>query len=183
MILERIDATKTSTAYVTLGELSPLVGKTFTLSLDNDCKYKLAIAIVGGAHGAPSIGTPSYIGTRVKGNGRLKLTCTVPKISEATELRFLIQTTNNSDITETSYRISNIQFEVGTEATEYEEYKEPERYIVNADGVVEGVTAIYPSTTLMAETQGTTIRCQYNKDINKAFEKVVNAIVSSGGDV
>ena len=69
---------------------------------------------------------------------------------------------------------------------EYEPYKEPTTYNVNADGTVEGVTSIYPTTTLLTDT-GAVVDVTYNRDINKAFaeleEKLTQAIVSLGNNI
>lgn len=58
------------------------------------------------------------------------------------------------------------QLEIGTVKTDYEPYVEPTYYTPNADGIVNGVTSLYPNTTLMTDTEGVTITCEYNKDIN-----------------
>ena len=79
--------------------------------------------------------------------------------------------------------IDNLQVEIGDAVTEYEEYKEPIEYSVSADGTVDGVTSIYPTTTLVTDTAGAVIDCTYNRDINKAFEELYNAIISTGGNV
>ena len=58
------------------------------------------------------------------------------------------------------------QLELGETATDYEPYVEPTEYTPNADGTVNGVTSLYPNTTLMTDTEGVIITCEYNKDIN-----------------
>lgn len=65
----------------------------------------------------------------------------------------------------------------------YEPYKEPITHTINADGTVEDVTAIYPNTTLLPDTSGIVLAVEYNRDINKAFEELAQAIVSLGGNV
>jgi hypothetical protein len=75
------------------------------------------------------------------------------------------------------------QIEVGATATEPKPYIEPASYPVTADGTVEGVKSIYPNTTLLTDTSGVLIECEYNKDINKAFAELQNAIISLGGNV
>lgn len=67
--------------------------------------------------------------------------------------------------------------------TEYEPYIEPVEYAVNADGTVEGVKSIYPATTLTTDTVGALIEVDYNRDINKAFAELQQAIISLGGNV
>jgi hypothetical protein len=54
--------------------------------------------------------------------------------------------------------------------TKYEPYIEPTVYDVKADGTVEGVTSLYPNTTLYTDTQGAVIDVEYNRDINKAIQ-------------
>lgn len=79
--------------------------------------------------------------------------------------------------------MSNIQLEVGETATEYELCKEPVEYTVNPDGTVDGVKSIAPATTLATDTEGVLIEVEYNKDINKAFAELQQAIISLGGNV
>ena len=76
-----------------------------------------------------------------------------------------------------------LQLELGSNATEYEPYIQPTEYTPDADGVVLGVTSLYPTTTLMTDTDGALIDATYNRDINKAFEEIKNAILSLGGNV
>lgn len=85
--------------------------------------------------------------------------------------------------------VNNMTFKPQLSAgnAEYEPYKEPTTYTVNADGNLEGVTSLYPTTTLMTDTEGVLIDVTYNRDINKAFseleEKLTSAIISLGGNV
>lgn len=74
------------------------------------------------------------------------------------------------------------QLELGTTATEYTPYidltavkviksnasgEAVAEYTPTADGTVNGVTSLYPNTTLTTDTDGVIIDCEYNKDINK----------------
>lgn len=68
------------------------------------------------------------------------------------------------------------QLEIGATATEYEPYITPTEYIPTADGTVNGVTSLYPNTTLTADTDDVIINCKYNRDINKAFAALEAAI-------
>lgn len=77
--------------------------------------------------------------------------------------------------------IGNAQLEVGTTATEYEPYgSESTEYTPNADGTVEGVMSDYPTTTLYTDTAGAIINVEYNRDINKAFEEIYQALATMG---
>ena len=71
--------------------------------------------------------------------------------------------------------------EKNDKCTGYEPYVEPITYSVNADGTVDGVKSIYPTTVLFTDTEGATIEAEYNKDINKAFCELQNAIINLGG--
>lgn len=84
---------------------------------------------------------------------------------------------------ETDKTYSDFQLEIGSTATDYEPYKECAEYTPNADGTVEGVTSLYPNTTLVTDTEGVLIDCEYNRDINKAFAELQQAIISLGGNV
>lgn len=64
------------------------------------------------------------------------------------------------------------QIEVGTSKSEYAPYIEPTEYTPNADGTVEGVTSLSPTTTLMTDTVGAVIDVEYNRDLNKAFNEL-----------
>ena len=74
-----------------------------------------------------------------------------------------------------------LQIEQNTTATEYEPYIEPTTYTVNADGTVEGVTSLYPTTTLTTDTEGALIEVEYNRDINKAFAELQQALILAVG--
>ena len=52
-------------------------------------------------------------------------------------------------------------------------------YTANADGTVNGVTSLYPTTTLMTDTDGVIIDCEYNRDINKAYAALEAAIATN----
>lgn len=71
------------------------------------------------------------------------------------------------------------QLEIGATATEYEPYITPTEYIPAADGTVNGVTSLYPNTTLTTDMDGVLIDCEYNRDINKAFAALEAAIATN----
>ena len=74
----------------------------------------------------------------------------------------------------------NFQIEHGTTATEFEPFNGAETYKPNEDGMVEGVTSLYPTTTLMTDTEGVTITAEYNKDLNKAFAEIYQKLSALG---
>ena len=76
-----------------------------------------------------------------------------------------------------------VQIEIGSSATEYEEFKGITEYTPTTDGTVENVISVYPTTVMLTDTINTSIECKYNKDTNKVIESLVNAIISLGGNV
>ena len=67
--------------------------------------------------------------------------------------------------------VKDFQIEIGTTATEYEPYQGHETYTdINEDGTVNGVTSLYPSTTLLTDTEGVTIEAEYNVDTKKYID-------------
>lgn len=77
---------------------------------------------------------------------------------------------------------NSIQLELGSKATAYEPYIIPTAYIPTVDGVVSGITSLYPNTTLTADTEGVIIDCNYYKDIDKTFNELTTSVALSGGD-
>lgn len=80
--------------------------------------------------------------------------------------------------------VNSFQLEEGTSETDYEPYIAPTEYTPNANGTVEGVESLYPSTTLLTnDPYGKVyIDCDYYKDIDKAFNELSSAIALSGGE-
>lgn len=92
---------------------------------------------------------------------------------------------------------TNIQVEEGSVATDYVSHisdisrvrvsvssdEGVDSYQPNDDGTVDSITSKSPKMTLSTDTEGAIIDCTYNRDINKAFEEIYNAIISLGGNV
>lgn len=72
---------------------------------------------------------------------------------------------------------------LGKTALPHELYTAPTEYPINEDGTVEGVNSLYPTTTLLSDTTGVRIEAEYNKDLNKAFAELQNAIISLGANI
>lgn len=89
----------------------------------------------------------------------------------------------DATIFEENIVFEKIQLEIGNAPTEYNNYIQPTEYTPDESGIVSGVTSLYPSTTLMTDTDGAIIEATYNRDINKAFEELKNVILSLGGNV
>ena len=85
---------------------------------------------------------------------------------------------HDTGFTKGTSTLSNIQLELNSTATDYEVFDRTD-YTPNADGTVEDVTSLYPNTTLMTDTEGVIIDCEYNRDINKAFAALEVAIATN----
>lgn len=75
------------------------------------------------------------------------------------------------------------QIETGSAVTDFEPYKEVTAHTPSAGGTVEGITSLAPTMTLLTDTEGVTIECEYNKDTGKVIEKLTNAVAALGGAV
>lgn len=82
----------------------------------------------------------------------------------------------------TECSFENICVEVGTKATGYEVYK-GEKFTPNADGTVPDITSLSPNMTILTDTEGVIVECEYIRDSNKVIEKLTNAIIALGGTV
>ena len=84
------------------------------------------------------------------------------------------------------YKVSNftfkpmLQFRTDTDTS----YEIPitQTYTPNADGTVEGITSISPTMTLLTDTEGAVIHCEYNRDTNKVLTSG-GAMVTNNGTV
>lgn len=136
-----------------------------------------------------NVGIYSAIVTKVSGANRLifgingQTTDTAIEI-DITDLPEGVYTVsaNFTNITQGSISFRDIQLEAGTTATPYEPHIEPTTYAVEADGTVKGIMSLYPSTTLITDNRAI-IECEYNRDINKAFEELRQIIISLGGNI
>lgn len=67
--------------------------------------------------------------------------------------------------------------------TTFVPYVKHQTVTANADGTVYGLTSISPNMTLIPDTDGVVIDCEYNRDINKAFAELQQVIISLGGNI
>lgn len=79
-------------------------------------------------------------------------------------------------------KFTDIQLEPGTQQTEYEPYVPVTEATVSEDGTVEGLTSIYPTTVIVGDGN-VNLKCEYNKDLNKVINNIIDAVISLGGDV
>ena len=75
-----------------------------------------------------------------------------------------------------------IQIEYGSKATAFEKAVAT-THIPATDGTVPGVTSISPNMTILTDTEGVIVECEYNRDTNKVIDKLIKAITALGGTV
>ena len=81
----------------------------------------------------------------------------------------------------TGLELANLQIERANAATAYEPFT-AKVYTADPNGSFAGVTSLYPVTTLLPGSTGVRLTAKYNKDINKAFAALQQAIISLGGN-
>lgn len=65
----------------------------------------------------------------------------------------------------------------------YEEYVRPKIYTTSSTDKVNDISSLYPSVTLLTDNPEVNIEMEYNRDINKAFAELQQAIISLGGSI
>lgn len=156
--------------------------KTYTLTLNglvNNCATKALFLAVGFRSSEDTIfGTTDMNSYKTSSSNATSLTFTVPSGKPYCLIGFYNYPTVSGD----TISLNAMQLEIGSTATEYEPYKTPTEYTPAADGTVSGVKSLYPTTTLTTDTEGAIIEAEYNRDINKAFAELQQAILSMGGN-
>lgn len=65
------------------------------------------------------------------------------------------------------------QIEVGSVATVYEKYNATE-HTPSSDGTVDGIASLSPNMTILTDTEGAVVECEYIKDTNKVIQKIAD---------
>lgn len=71
-----------------------------------------------------------------------------------------------------------IMVEIASESTDYESFVTPESFLATSEGLVEGITSVYPNMTLLVEHDDVIINCEYNLDIKKYIDKRISEIIN-----
>lgn len=74
-----------------------------------------------------------------------------------------------------------LMVEVGDTTSAYEPYV-GETQIPSSDGTVSGLTALSPTMTLMTDTPGANIECEYSRDTNKVIAEILEKITALLGE-
>lgn len=102
---------------------------------------------------------------------RTKITAsfTVENADSLARLTFYVN--NNKLLIE----LDTLQIEKSNYAEEYESYKGTD-HTPSSDGTVSGMTSLSPNMTILTDTEGVVVECEYNKDTNKVIQKLADAL-------
>ena len=82
-----------------------------------------------------------------------------------------------------SFYIRKTMVTYADSASVYESGISEDALSIAADGTVEGVVSQAPNITLLSDKPNVVIECAYNRDVNKAFAELYQAMISMGGNV
>lgn len=128
---------------------------------------------------SPLVNTSSYTNTIHANTDSLYVTKTYTEAADITKMYFYIYA---SGTVFNNFKC-RIQFEPNSKPTEFEKFKELSEYAPASDGTVSGLTSVSPNMTILTDTEGAIVECEYTKDTNKVIEKLTNAILALGGTV
>lgn len=120
------------------------------------------------------LGTNEYIKEISTGNESSQTT----EVNEDCNATLLLY---GSKIAEGSFTVYP-QLEYSSVATEYEQYIDIVEVHPESDGKI-SITTNFPNSTIFTDTDNVVVNAKYQRDINKAFEELQNAIISLGGNI
>ena len=120
---------------------------------------------------------PGFSKSAIEANGKVSITKYYEKQVRGVRFSYPSVTQDGNYITFDSFQI-----EIGTTTTEFEPYKEPIPYTADENGIVKGIVGNGEAMTLFAD-EGITIHAEYNRDLNKAFAEIYQAIATMGAAV
>ncbi len=75
------------------------------------------------------------------------------------------------------------QLELGEKHTEYQPYVTPQYATPDSQGKIKNLVSVHPFVVLSSDNPSVSISCVYNKDTDKAYKALVDAITALGGSV
>lgn len=116
----------------------------------------------------------------VTDGARKSVTATKTKHFELTDVTSsLLYCGTPSDTDFGQYYYKNFTINIGDKDLGYDAY-EPQTYSPDADGNIK-ITSFYPNMSFVPDTDGVTLDLEYNRDVNKAFAELQQAIISLEG--
>lgn len=133
-----------------------------------------------------SVGTTLGDIVAITNTSGTKATGIVPAMPEGAAYLclFVYSNSDGSGIVEgDTVTYTNIQVEIGDVATNFEAYKEITTHIPAYNGTIPDLTSLSPNMTILTDTEGVIVECEYNRDTNKVIDKLINAVTALGGAV
>lgn len=165
-------------------DITPIIGRTYTLSADVVTDALPASLAVGCGKTIFQSELVPFVAKDFYANERISVTFTWNLTAEQIELgytKLAVRVPRYSTSTNFTATVSNIQLEEGDKATEYEAYT-AETYTPSADGTVE-INSLAPTMTLLTDKEGVNIELEYNQDANKALENMREDIRTLDNDM
>lgn len=168
----------TSTA---AGDLYVCPNNTHIMTINAGETWTLKVEVVGGnidgvatSSGkiSPLVNTSNYTNTIHANAEALYATKKYTEAADITKMYFYVYA---SGIVFNNFKC-RVQFELGNKPTEFEKSKSMAEYTPNADGIIEGITSVAPTMTLLTDTNNTVIECEYNRDINKVIADIMTQL-------
>ena len=78
--------------------------------------------------------------------------------------------------TSSSTSVKDCQIEFGTNVTLYEEYKKPQVITADTEGMVKGITSLFPNMTVVTNSAETEATVTYNLDVKAYIENIISHI-------
>ena len=140
-------------------------------------KLAVSCVVVSGSMDVPSGSTQFFLGSTAGNlcsvfvhNNTSKVSSNVPAGSQIDTWFY----STADGIVFTDYKIK-LQIELD-DATEHEPYQEPQWFTPNADGIVEDILSNPSAQTWLTDTAGVSVKVEYNRDLNKAFNKLESIV-------
>lgn len=159
------NGTATKATFIGLGSLSVKVGE----------KYRLSGSPAGSGFDTYLL----YIHNNTTGSDIYDLGEGKTFTANAGDLGLTIAVYANTTVNNLTFKPMVVY---GEEIEAFEPY-DGATYTPNTDGTVEGLTSISPTMTFLTDHEGITIDCEYNRDINEAFENVGSSETASPEEI
>ena len=118
---------------------------------------------------SPLVNTNGYTNTIHANAESLYATKTYTEAADITKMYFYVYA---SGIVFNNFKC-RIQFEQNSKPTEFEKFKNLAEYIPTADGTVCGVTSLSPNMTILTDTEGVIVECEYIIDTKTYIDKKI----------
>lgn len=150
-------------------------GETWTLKVEVMGGNVDGVATCSGKM-SPLVNTAGYTNTIHANTESLYVTKTYTEAADITKMYFYVYA---SGIVFNNFRC-RIQFEPNSKPTAFEKFKDLSEYIPAADGIVSGMTSLSPCMTVLTDTPGVTVDCEYIVDTKTYIDNKISEMLKGG---